>query len=185
MITFKEVYLLPYPSSLGPSPATCKNTRKKKTGFGPKCQLYSDPGRGGLEIAYSRPFSLIGDCFEPFRSNFQRSYTNVDVNEDSPPRAFNSRAWCDFSEPDRRRQRGFAAVGAQFSSVVEIPRARTSTSTRIRRLGRSIFERGTNSRSLIVDVNEDSPPWALNSHAWWKFREPERRRHRRFAILLA
>ena len=62
---------------------------------------------------------------------------------------------------------------------------RTSTSSRIRRLGHSILERGANSRSLIVDVNEDSPPWALNFHAWWKFREPERRRHRRFAILLA
>ena len=118
VIPFKEVYLLPYPSSLGPSPATCKNTRKKSM-FWTKMSTLQRPQEGWPRNC------LLSSLFAK---------------------------QCNASNP--------------FAQTIN-GATRTSTSTRIRRLGCTILERGAISRSLIVDVNEDSPPWALNSQAWW------------------
>ena len=71
----------------------------------------------------------------------------------------------------------------QIASVAKILRTWTTTSTKIRHIGRPACERGDNSTNLDDDVNEDLALWTSRMPAWRQFYQPRRRRQRRFVTV--
>ena len=79
-----------------------------------------------------------------------------DVNKDSHPSMRRTPLWCPIATSMRRRQRGFAPIDAQNTTLVPDRNFHFATSTRIRTHRCAEHHSGSRSQLPLVDVNEDS-----------------------------
>ena len=100
---------------------------------------------------------------------------SVDLNEDSAPLTRTLRGFRKLKISERRPQRGFGTSDAYFERLLRIYELRTSTSTRIRHLGRLLCAASANLRAPSVDLNGDSAPRAPTLRS---FREVASSSHR-------